>query len=194
MLFSGNTQAKQIEEIKSIFQLNVVSRHEKYLGLPSMVGRKKTSFFNYIKLRVLDKISSWQSKWFSSGGKEVLIKAIAQAVPAYAMSIFKIPSGLCADIQGAITRFWWHSKGNHRGIHWAKWEKMCNSKGRGCMGFRDLSSFNQALIAKQGWKVIQFPNSLMAKSLTSTIFQQIRFYECKVRLQAIFHLEEYSVG
>lgn len=102
MLFSGNTQAKQIEEIKSIFQLSVVSRHEKYLGLPSMVGRKKTSFFNYIKLRVLNKISSWQSKWFSSGGKEVLIKAIAQAVSAYAMSIFKIPSGLCADIQGAI--------------------------------------------------------------------------------------------
>lgn len=95
MLFSGNTQAKQIEEIKSIFQLNVVSRHEKYLGLPSMVGRNKTSFFNFIKLRVLDKISSWQSKWFSSGGKEVLIKAIAQAVPAYAMSIFNSIRAMC---------------------------------------------------------------------------------------------------
>lgn len=186
MLFSGNTQAKQIEEIKSIFQVNVVSRHEKYLGLPSMVGRKKTSFFNYIKLRVLDKISNWQSKWSSSGGKEVLIKAIAQAVPAYAMSIFKIPSGLCADIQGAIARFWWHSKGNHRGIHCAKWEKMCNSKGRGCMGFRDLSGFNQALIAKQGWRVIQFPNSLMAKVLQAQYFKKSDFMNAKLGYKPSF--------
>lgn len=180
MLFSRNKQAKQIEEIKSIFQLNVVSRHEKYLGLPSMVRRKKVSFFNYIKLRVLNKISSWQSKWFSSGGKEVLIKAIVQAVPSYAVSIFKIPLGLYADIQGAIARFWWHSKGNHRGIHWAKWEKMCNSKGRWGMGFRDLSSFNQALIAKQGWRVIQFPDSLMAKVLQAQYFKQTGFRNAKL--------------
>ena len=69
MLFNGNVQAIQIEKTKSMFQLNVVSRHEKYLRLSYIVGRKKVSFFNYIKLRVLDKISNWQSKWFSSGGK-----------------------------------------------------------------------------------------------------------------------------
>lgn len=75
-------------------------------------GRKKKSFFNDIKLKVLSKISSWQSKLFSSGGREVLIKAVAQAVPAYAMSVFKVPMSLCADIQKAIARFWWGSKGN----------------------------------------------------------------------------------
>lgn len=66
MFFNRDIPARKIDTIKDIFQLQVVSRHEKYLGLPSMVGRKKISFFNDIKLRVLSKISSWTSKLLSS--------------------------------------------------------------------------------------------------------------------------------
>lgn len=73
-----------------------------------MVGKKKLRFFNKIKLRVLSKISNWQSKMFPKCGKEVLIKDVAQAIPVYAMSVFKLPMGLCDDIQKAITRFWWN--------------------------------------------------------------------------------------
>ena len=150
MFFSKNTQVRQIEDIKNKFQLSVVSRHEKYLGLPSMVGIKKVSFFNDIKLRILSKISNWESKLFSSGGKKVLIKAIFQAIPAYAMSVFRIPLSLCVDMQRAIARFWQNSKEDHRSIHWARWKKMSTSKRKWGMGFRDLSSFNQALVTKQG--------------------------------------------
>ena len=63
-----------------------------------MVGRKRSGFFNDIKLRVSSKIVSWQHKFFSCGRKEVLIKAVAQAIPAYAMSVFKIPVSICIDI------------------------------------------------------------------------------------------------
>lgn len=59
-----------------------------------------------MKLKVLNKISSWQHKMFSSGGKEVLIKAVAHAIPVYAMSVFKLLRGLCHDILRAIVRFW----------------------------------------------------------------------------------------
>lgn len=45
MFFSSNTNQSQIDEIKSIFSLKVVSRHKKYLGLPSIVGRNKINFF-----------------------------------------------------------------------------------------------------------------------------------------------------
>lgn len=70
---------------------------------------------------MLNKISNWQQKWFSSAGREVLIKAAAaQAVPAYAMSVFKLPRGLCEDIQRAIARFWWGSKEDKHGIYWVR--------------------------------------------------------------------------
>lgn len=42
-----------------------------------MVGRKKISFFNDIKINVMNKILKWNNKLFSSGGKEILIKAVA---------------------------------------------------------------------------------------------------------------------
>lgn len=58
MFFSGKVSGEQVAAIKKKIQLNVVSRHEMYLGLPSMVARKKTSFFNELKLRVLNKVSS----------------------------------------------------------------------------------------------------------------------------------------
>lgn len=39
MFFSGRTSERQITTIKNTFKLNVVSKHERYLGLPSMIGR-----------------------------------------------------------------------------------------------------------------------------------------------------------
>lgn len=56
MFFTRKIPEGQMSAIRGIFNLNVVSRHEKYLGLPSMIGRKKPSFFNDVKLRVLNKI------------------------------------------------------------------------------------------------------------------------------------------
>lgn len=120
MFFSRNKNHRQMDEIKSIFNSNVVSRHEKYIGLPSMVGRKNINFFNDVKLRVLNKLTSQQSKFFSYGGKKVLIKVVPQAVLAYAMSVFKVAQSICEDIQKAITRLQWGSLENHRSIHQAR--------------------------------------------------------------------------
>lgn len=47
----------QITALKSIFNLNVVSKYEKHLGLPSMISKKKSSFFKDIKLEVLNKFA-----------------------------------------------------------------------------------------------------------------------------------------
>lgn len=129
---------------------------------------------------MLSKLSSWQSKCFSSGGKEVLIKAVAQAVPAYAMSVFKIPQTLCDDIEKAIARFWWGSTGGKRSIHWSSWNRLCQAKTKGGLGFRDLSYFNQALIAKQGWRILHNPDSLMAKILKAKYFKGAGFMDAKL--------------
>ena len=46
---------------------------------------------------------------FASGGKEILIKAVAQVVPAYAMSVFKLPKAY-------VRKFRVQSQNSSRGL------------------------------------------------------------------------------
>ena len=47
----------------------------------------------------------------------MLIKTVAQAVPTFAMSVFKISLELCEEIQKKVTKFWWGTDGKKKGIH-----------------------------------------------------------------------------
>lgn len=57
MFFSPNVFQHTIGKIKTLFNLQVVSSYEQYLGLPSVVGRNKTAFFNVLKNIVLSKLN-----------------------------------------------------------------------------------------------------------------------------------------
>lgn len=45
-------------------------------------------------------------------------------------------------------------------------------KEKGGPGFRDLYSFNMAMLARQGWRLIQHPESLCAKVLRARYFPE----------------------
>lgn len=68
ILFSGRTPKGKITAIRGLFNLKVVSSHEKYLGLSSMIGRKKHNFFNEVKQPSLEdsymtKVSNKRKSW-----------------------------------------------------------------------------------------------------------------------------------
>ncbi|KAH9768569.1 hypothetical protein KPL71_011651 [Citrus sinensis] len=95
------------------------------------------------------------------------------------MTVFKLPKGLCEDIQKVIAKFWWDSKTDRRGIHWSRWDSLSKAKSRGGMDFRDLTSFNQTLVAKQGWRLLRFPNSLMARVMQVKYYKNSTFWNAK---------------
>ena len=80
------------EEVKGILGVHTETLNEKYLGLPSDIGTSKTGAFKYLKDRLWSKVKGWIEKAISAAGKEILIKSVAQAVPVFSMSCFKLPT------------------------------------------------------------------------------------------------------
>ena len=136
LFFSSNTLREVEEEIKSRFGAQVIKQHEKYLGLPSLMGRRKRNTFNDIKEKLSKKLAGWKEKMLSKAGKEILIKAVAQAIPTYTMSYFKLLNCLCEELMSMVRNFWWGQKKEERKIAWLNWEKMCAPKSNEGLGFK----------------------------------------------------------
>lgn len=94
LFFSPNKKTKIKNEIQARFEAQVIKQHEKYLGLPSLVGKNKRNTFKEIKEKLAKKLAEWKEKLFSKAEKEILINAVAQVIPRYSMSCFKIPDTL----------------------------------------------------------------------------------------------------
>jgi hypothetical protein len=134
------------------------------------LGASKKKEFEYLKERVWRKIQGWMEKLLSKAGKEILIKAIAQAIPTYAMSCFDLTKSLCEEISSLICRYWWNQQEDTNKCHWIGWDRMTRSKADGGLGFRDLHVFNLAMLARQGWRLLQDPSSLCATILKAKYF------------------------
>ena len=116
----------------------------------------------------------------SAAGKEVLIKSIAQAIPVFSMSCFRLPRGLCENITSIIRQFWWGSKNGKRKPSWVAWDTMTKPKHLGGLGFRDLEIFNLALLARQAWRTLTDESSLSSKILKSVYFPECSLLEAEL--------------
>jgi hypothetical protein len=88
------------------------------MGLLAMVGIDKSECFRHLVDRVITRISGWKEKLLSLGGKEIIIKAIAQAIPVFSMMVFKILKNFCKGISDAISQFWWGDEEERKHMHW----------------------------------------------------------------------------
>jgi len=175
LFFNSNTSREVQEEIKNQFGAQIIKQHDKYLGLPSLVGRNKRTTFNAIKEKLGKVLVGWKEKLLSKAGKEVLIKVVAQAIPTYTMNCFKLLDSLSDELMEMIKNFWWGQKKEKRKIAWLRWEKMCEPKCDGGMGFKNLKLFNKAFLAKQGWHVQMGGDSLVYKVLKAKYFPTCNF-------------------
>ena len=99
---------------------------------------------------------------------------------SYTMSCFKLPDNLCGDLTSMIWQFWWGQKKDEKKLAWISLERMCQPKENCGMGFRDLKSFNKALLAKQGWRLQSNNQSLFARVFKAKYFPESEFTEASL--------------
>jgi len=114
-LFFGKSVSEGVKNsMKELLRVPEIKQCEKYLGLPTIVGKNRRASLNYIKDRIWNKLQGWKEKLLSQAGKEVLLKAVVQAIPIFVMGCFKLPVGLCRDIEILIWKFLVGSKGGKK--------------------------------------------------------------------------------
>ncbi|XP_022558258.1 uncharacterized protein LOC111206163 [Brassica napus] len=171
LLFGKRINATTRQEIKDALGIHNEGGMGTYLGIPEDISGSKCKLFAFLKDKLMHRVNGWTGRWLSKGGKEVLIKSILLALPTYVMSTFLLPLEICENLANAIAQFWWSSNPPKRGIHWAKWEKVCLPREEGGIGFRMIHEFNLALLAKQLWRLVQFPDSLVARVLRGRYYR-----------------------
>ena len=55
--------------------------------------------------KLAKRLARWKEKLISKAGKEILIKVVAQAIPTYTMSCFKLPDTLREELMSIIRNF-----------------------------------------------------------------------------------------
>ncbi|KAL3846296.1 hypothetical protein ACJIZ3_003699 [Penstemon smallii] len=179
IVISKNTAEIDILRVQSILPVRIEDKHDRYLGLPMVLGKSKKEVFGYIRDKIWERVQGWNEKTLSKAGKEILIKAVLQAIPTYVMGCFKLPKTFIHELETLISSFWWDDKDKKK-IHWVKWNDLCSSKMEGGLGFRDLEAFNLALLAKQGWRIIQKPESLLSRILKARYFKSCDFMQANL--------------
>lgn len=143
------------------------------------MGKSKNQTFKSIEHKVWKRLRVWKGKLLSSVGREILVKAVAQAIPS-SMSCFLLPRYLCHRLGMLAYKFWWGSSEEKRKIHWINWDSLSTPKCFGGLGFKDLRCFNLALLAKQGWKLLSNPTTLISRVLKAKYFNNCDFLDANL--------------
>ncbi|KAL6124860.1 hypothetical protein ACLB2K_077368 [Fragaria x ananassa] len=156
MLYASATQhnCEVIREILNLYEdasgQQVNLEKSSVVFSGNVASTARQSLASNLGMQVVDK-HGWRSKLLSAAGKEILIKVVAQAMPLHTVNNYLLPQHLIQELHQLCASFWWG-------------------------GTED----KKAMLAKQGWRLIQNPNSLLGRLLKAIYFPTVNFWEAEL--------------
>ena len=176
VLFSKNCSADSQAAILASLNMTKIQEDVKYLGNPLFVGRNKAASFDHIRKKINDRLEGWMSKVLSQAGRTTMIKSVIQAIPQYAMSTHKLPTGFNRNLDALVRRFWWTAEMEKKHyLSLLNWDSLCKPLHQGGLGFRKFEDVNRALLARIGWKLASNPEGHFASILKAKYFPNCNF-------------------
>ncbi|XP_026422199.1 uncharacterized protein LOC113318244 [Papaver somniferum] len=146
-----------------------MNSHERYLGLPLLIGKKKIECFTNLVERVKCRLSKWNGESMSQCCKSLMIRTVTNTIPYYTMSCLQIPVDIIKQIDTMQRHLWWGFT-EKRETYITSWKKLGLHKNLGGQGFRDLRILNQALLIRAAWRMCSNPDKPWEKAMQSKYF------------------------
>ena len=105
LFFSKNTRQEVRNDIQQMLGAQVMLVCEKYLDLPMPSGKSEVGTFKVLQEKITKRVLGWKEKFISKAGREILIKTVAQLIPTYSMSLFKLSWSICNSINSLVVRY-----------------------------------------------------------------------------------------
>ncbi|GJN37127.1 hypothetical protein PR202_gb26052 [Eleusine coracana subsp. coracana] len=105
VFFNGNCTDEMKKEVLQTLEIDKEALAEKYLGLPTALGRSTKEAFEYMPSKIKGLVGSWSGRAASCAGREVLLKSKAQAIPTYPISCFLILKSTCKKMKTFIANY-----------------------------------------------------------------------------------------
>ncbi|XP_010495329.1 PREDICTED: uncharacterized protein LOC104772406 [Camelina sativa] len=102
-------------EMQGILGISNLGGMGSYLGIPESLGGSKTKVVSFVRDRLQSRTTGWTARLLSKGGKEVMVKSVATAVPSFVMSCYRLPKTITSKLTSAVANFWWSTSGQ-RGL------------------------------------------------------------------------------
>ncbi|KAF7831985.1 uncharacterized protein G2W53_014318 [Senna tora] len=95
--------------------------------------------------------------------RTTLTKAVVSATPLYHMQHTWLSHSEAAKCDATMRDFFWGRWNDSKSPIMISWKKLCKDQRDGGMGFREMLKINEALLAKQLWRILTLEESLVSK-------------------------------
>ncbi|GKE45134.1 reverse transcriptase domain, reverse transcriptase zinc-binding domain protein, partial [Tanacetum coccineum] len=119
-----------------------------YLGLPVGKSMRSCGVWNGVVDMFNARLSAWNAKNLSIGGRLTLVKSVLGNLPIYFLSLFKSPQKIIDHLEAIRRCFFWGFKDSEWGMCWVKWDSILLDANLGGLGVGSIGAKNLSLLAK----------------------------------------------
>ncbi|GKD74120.1 RNA-directed DNA polymerase, eukaryota, reverse transcriptase zinc-binding domain protein [Tanacetum coccineum] len=161
IIFFGSVPLDVQRDILIIMHFQVGKLPMKYLGVPLIAKKLGVNDCKNLVNKISEKINCWKNKVLSYAGRIQLIASVLSSMQIYWASVYMLPSSTINEVEKLLKGFVWCQGPLTSGKAKVAWKQVCLPKEQGGLGIKSLKKWNEVLLIKQLWKIIEGKESLI---------------------------------